>query len=383
MIEREMAAMVREMAGYYPVVTITGPRQSGKTTLAKALFPEKRYVNLETPHVRAAAETDPRAFLASVREGAVFDEIQRAPFLLEYLQAEVDGDNRCGRFVLTGSHQPELAEAIGESLAGRTGIAELLPLSVGEMASAGIGVADRDVLLANGCMPRLWASRIPAPRFYADYFRTYVDRDVRRIVNVADLDRFERFVKLLAGRTGQLLNRQSLASDAGISDKTVSSWISVLRASYIVFELQPWHRNLGRRQTKSPKIFFTETGLAAYLVGIRSARDVATHPLVGSLFENFVVAEAAKHRLNRGAEPGLHFYRDSAGTAEVDLVIEDGSRIRPLEIKASSTYDGSMARHLKTFAKLCPEAEPGLVVYAGETFPSTAVHYADTAAWCI
>lgn len=383
MIERTMAATIREMATYYPVVTLTGPRQSGKTTLAKALFPEKRYVNLETPHVRAAAAADPRAFIASVRDGAVFDEIQRAPFLLEYLQAEVDADDRPGRFLLTGSHQPELAQAVGESLAGRTGIAELMPLSVGEMASAGIPVADRDLLLANGCMPRLWTSRIPAPRFYADYFRTYVERDVRRLVNVSDLDRFERFVKLLAGRAGQLLNRQSLASDAGVSDKTVSSWISVLRASYIVFELRPWHRNLGRRQIKSPKIYFTETGLAAYLLGIRSARDVATHPLVGNLFENFVVAEALKHRLDRGADPGLHFYRDSAGTAEVDLVIEDGRRIRPLEIKSSSTYDPAMSRHLATFAKLCPEADPGLVVYSGETFPSAAAHYADTSAWCI
>ena len=383
MIERTISPTIREMAGYYPVVTITGPRQSGKTTLAKALFPGHSYFNLETGHVRDAALSDPRAFLAQGRHGIVLDEIQKAPSLLEYIQASVDEDGTCGRFILTGSHQPELAQAIGESLAGRTGLAELLPLSTTELATAGHDTANRDRMLFQGSMPRLYASRIPATRFYADYFRTYVERDVRRILNVSDLDRFERFVKLLAGRVGQLVNRQSLAADVGVSDKTVDSWIGVLRASYIVFPLRPYHRNFGKRQVKTPKIYFTETGLVSYLLGIRSAGEVATHPLVGGLFENFVIAEALKARLNRGLEPDLHFYRNSSGSLEVDLLMEDHGRLYPVEIKSSSTYDASMSRHLTAFSKLCPEAGKGRVVYSGETIPNIAVHFADVPAWCI
>jgi len=382
MIARELSATVKEIAGYYPVVTIMGPRQSGKTTLAKALFPRHAYFNLETSHVRDAALADPRAFLASARGGGmILDEIQKAPQLLESVQAFVDEEKRNGRFVITGSHQPELAQAISESLAGRTGIAELLPLSAPELKAAGIDSAKRDRMLFAGSMPRIYDSRIPPTRFYADYFRTYIERDVRKILNVADLDRFELFVKLLAGRVGQLLNRQALASDVGVSDKTISSWISVLRASYIVFPLKPYYRNLGKRQTKSPKIYFFETGLVSYLLGIRSSESIATHPLMGNLFENFVVAEELKYRFNRGEEADVYFFRNSSGTTEVDLVVEREGRIHPIEIKASSTFSGSMAKGLKSFAAICPEAEPGRVVYSGETMPAAA-NFSDTAAWC-
>ena len=380
MIERTISSAIREMSGYYPVVTITGPRQSGKTTLAKTLFGGYSYFNLETSHIRDAALADPRTFLSQGR--MILDEIQKAPSLLEYIQAAVDEDGTCGRFILTGSHQPELAQAIGESLAGRTGIAELLPLSTEELANAGHDTTNRDRMLFQGSMPRIYTSRIPATRFYADYFRTYVERDVRRILNVSDLDRFERFVKLLAGRVGQLVNRQSLASDVGVSDKTIDSWIGVLRASYIVYPLRPYYRNFGKRQVKSPKIYFTETGLVSYLLGIRSPGEVATHPLVGSLFENFVVAEALKARLNCGLEPDLHFYRNSSGTVEVDLLMEENGRLHPVEIKSSSTYDASMSRHLASFSRLCPEAGKGLVVYSGETIPGIAAHFADVSVWC-
>ena len=371
-----------EMAGYYPVVTVMGPRQSGKTTLAKALFPDYAYFNLESSHVRDAALADPRMFLASAPNGMILDEIQKAPQLLESVQAAVDEEKRNGRFVITGSHQPELAQAISESLAGRTGIAELLPLSSKELRSAGIDATQRDRMLFAGTMPRIYDSRIPPTRFYADYFRTYIERDVRKILNVADLDRFELFVKLLAGRVGQLVNRQALASDVGVSDKTIANWMSVLRASYIIFPLRPYYRNFGKRQTKSPKIYFFETGLVSYLLGIRTAESVATHPLMGNLFENFVVAEELKRRFNRGEEADAYFYRNASGTIEVDLIVERDGKVHPLEIKASSTFSDSMTKGLKSFAEICPEAERGHVVYSGET-TSAAVNFADTDTWCV
>ena len=382
MIQREMSKIILEMAGYYPVVTIMGPRQSGKTTLAKALFPNLAYFNLESSHIRDAALADPRAFLNGSPSGMILDEIQKAPQLLESVQVAVDENRANGRFVITGSHQPELAQAISESLAGRTGIAELLPLSAKELKSAGIDAGKRDKMLFSGTMPRIYDSRIPATRFYADYFRTYIERDVRKILNVSDLDRFELFVKLLAGRVGQLVNRQALASDVGVSDKTIANWLSVLRASYIVFPLKPYYRNFGKRQTKSPKIYFFETGLVSYLLGIRSPESVSTHPLMGNLFENYVVAEEMKRRFNRGEEADVFFYRNASGTMEVDLIVEHDGKLHPLEIKASSTFSSSMIKNLEAFEELCPEAEPGRVVYSGETMP-VAANFSDTDAWCV
>ncbi len=382
MIQREMSKIILEMAGYYPVVTIMGPRQSGKTTLAKALFPNLAYFNLESSHIRDAALADPRAFLNGSSSGMILDEIQKAPQLLESVQVAVDENRANGRFVITGSHQPELAQAISESLAGRTGIAELLPLSAKELKSAGIDAGKRDKMLFSGTMPRIYDSRIPATRFYADYFRTYIERDVRKILNVSDLDRFELFVKLLAGRVGQLVNRQALASDVGVSDKTIANWLSVLRASYIVFPLKPYYRNFGKRQTKSPKIYFFETGLVSYLLGIRSPESVSTHPLMGNLFENYVVAEEMKRRFNRGEEADVFFYRNASGTMEVDLIVEHDGKLHPLEIKASSTFSSSMIKNLKAFGELCPEAEPGRIVYSGETMP-VAANFSDTDAWCV
>lgn len=382
MIRRDISKVVTEMAGFYPVVTVMGPRQSGKTTLVKALFPNFAYFNLESAHVRDAALADPRAFLSATNKGMILDEIQKAPQLLETIQVLVDEDRSLGRFILTGSHQPELAEAVSESLSGRTGIAELLPLAATELGAAGINAAARDKMIFNGTMPRLYDSRIPATRFYADYFRTYIERDVRKILNVVDLDRFELFVKLLAGRVGQLLNRQSLAADVGVSDKTIANWISVLRASYVIFPLKPYYRNFGKRQTKSPKIYFTETGLASYLIGLRSPAEVATHPLMGNLFENLVVSEELKWRYNRGAEADMYFYRNSSGSIEVDLLVESGSRLHPFEIKASSTFSASMTKNLASFAAICPEAERGRVVYSGETLP-VAANYADSSGWCV
>ena len=383
MIQRQIEPFVRKLAGFYPVVTILGPRQSGKTTLAKALFPHHEYRTLEAEDIRLAARDDPRGFLAHGDKPMVIDEVQRFPTLLTYIQEMVDARPQKGQFILTGSQQPDLAAAIGESLAGRTGLCELLPLSLGELAAAGLAAGTaRDTLLWRGFMPRLWTGRIDPPTFYRDYFQTYVQRDVRRLVNVQDLDAFGVFVRLLAGRAGQLLNRESLARDAGISVPTVVKWLNALEASFLVFRLRPWHANVSSRQIKSPKIYFAETGLAAWLVGIRDASQIAAHPLVGSLFENLVVAEARKHRLNRGLDPDMWFYRNATGTVEVDLLLESDGCLHPREIKSSSTYFPSFRKGFSKFTAAVPTAAPPKIVYSGRTLGDLAVDFRATDAWC-
>ncbi|MBR6021747.1 MAG: ATP-binding protein [Kiritimatiellae bacterium] len=385
MIQRTIEPFVRQLAGFYPVVTILGPRQSGKTTLAKALFPTHEYRSLEAEDIRLAARDDPRGFLANGTKPMVIDEVQRFPALLTYIQEIVDARAEKGQFILTGSQQPDLAAAIGESLAGRTGLCDLLPLSLDELAAADLGAdASRDALLWRGFMPRLWADDAPIdpPAFYRDYFQTYVQRDIRRLVNIQDLDTFGVFVRLLAGRAGQLLNCESLARDAGISVPTVVKWLNALEASFLVFRLRPWHANVSSRQIKSPKIYFAETGLAAWLVGIRDESQIAAHPLVGCLFENLVVAEARKFRLNRGLDPDMWFYRNATGTVEVDLLLEAGGRLHPREIKSSSTYSPSFRKGFSKFAAAVPSAAPPKIVYSGQTLGELAVDFRETTAWC-
>lgn len=377
-IERDISGYIRKLEGYYPVVTVTGPRQSGKTTLIRQLYPDYAYFNLESRDVRDLIAADPRAFVDSRRGPMILDEIQKLPELLEYIQVEVDEHPQKGRFILTGSHQPELEHAVSESLAGRTGVAELMPLSLAELKSAGVDVAQRDEMILNGFMPRRIADGIDAHQFYADYFRTYVERDARKLLNIVDLDRFELFVKLLAGHVAQQVNKQSLANDVGVSDKTISNWLSVLRASYIVFFVRPYYNNFGKRLTKAPKVCFTDTGLATYLLGIREVGQVESHPLMGHLFENMVVGEALKHRLNRGSGNDLYFFRNSSGSIEVDLLLEDGTRLLPREIKSSSTFSSSMSDGLKAFGTLAKNVADALVVYSGKTMPSVAAHYADS-----
>jgi len=381
-ITREIESLVLRLASCYPIVTVTGPLQSGKTTMIRHLFPNHTYVNLETRAMRDAVMADPIAFVAQARGPMILDEIQKLPVLLEYIQAETDEHPEKGRFVLTGSHQPELATAISESLAGRTGIVELLPFSFDEAKSAGIDVCHRDRLLLGGFMPRRIVDNIPSSQYFADYFRTYIERDARRLLNVVDLDRFELFVKLLAGHVGQQLNKQALANDVGVSATTITNWLSVLRASYIVFPVRPYHNNFGKRQTKAPKVCFAETGLATYLLGIRDEAQVMTHPLVGHLFENMVLAEALKRRVNVGQSSDLWFYRNATGTVEVDLLLENGVRLLPREIKSSSTYNSAMSDGLRAFCKLTDKAEDPLVVYSGRSIDSVAGHYADSSRWC-
>lgn len=365
MIKREMAAKARELWSKYPVLTLTGPRQSGKTTLARSVFPDAEYVNLEDPEVHALALSDMREFLRRHPAPAVFDEVQYAPELLRYVQAAVDEARRPAQYVLTGSHQPALRAAIGESLAGRTGLLELMPLTIGELAAEGVEKS-RDEWIFDGFMPRLYDSTLLPTELYRDYFRTYVERDVRQLANLRRLAAFETFVRLLAGRVGQLLNVNALSDDAGVSVPTVKEWLSVMEASYVIYVMRPYYRNFGKRFIKSPKVYFTETGLASYLLGIRSPEQVASHPLMGNLFENMAVMEILKRRLNRGDEPDMYFMRTSSGL-EADVVVENGGRLDLYEIKASSTFRPDMTANLRRMAEFIPDVGRRALVYSGRT----------------
>ncbi len=363
MIEREITGHLAKLFQQYPIVTVTGPRQSGKTTLCRQVFPELGYVNLESPDERDFAETDPRRFLARHASGAIIDEVQRVPSLLSYLQVLVDEDGRNGLFVLTGSEQFGLSEAINQSLAGRTALLRLLPFSLSELQKTGASNGIDDVLFS-GFYPRLHDHGLDPGQALGDYFETYVERDVRRLSNIRELSSFQRFVRLCAGRTGQLLNLSSLGSDSGVSRATVRDWLAALEASYIIFQLAPYHANIRKRLVRSPKIYFYDVGLASYLLGIQSAEQVATHPLRGHLFENAVVVEALKHRFNRGRRANLTFFRDS-NNLECDLLYETGYGLGAIEIKSGETISSSYFSSLNRVADLIPEVNAKAVVYGG------------------
>ena len=320
MIEREITPRLRALFEQYPFVTVTGPRQSGKTTLCRSAFPDLAYANLEALDQRNFAETDPRGFLAQLGEGAIIDEIQRVPDLLSYLQVLADERRQNGMYILTGSEQFQLSDAISQSLAGRTALLRLLPLSLSERQQTGAR-NDIEGMLYSGFYPRIFDQGLEPSEALGDYFDTYVERDVRRLGGVRNLSTFQRFARLCAGRVGQLLNLSSLASDMGISHTTAREWLTILEASYIVYRLPPYHTNIGKRLTKSPKLYFYDVGLASHLIGIEQADQLSTHPLRGFLFENLVVSEAMKHRFNRGRRPNLSFFRDSKGL-ECDLLYE-------------------------------------------------------------
>jgi hypothetical protein len=365
LIPRILSKSARTLFGKYPVVTITGPRQSGKTTLAHAAFPRLPYVNLEEPDVRAFAAEDPRGFLSQYPRGAVLDEIQRVPDLPSHVQPIVDEANRSGMFVCTGSQHFELMRHASQSLAGRTAVLHLLPLSIEELG-ARISRVPLEELLLRGFHPRTHAFSLPPARAAADYFATYVERDLRQIVRVRELATFERFVRLCAGRCGQLLNMNSLANDAGVSHPTVAEWISLLETSYILFRLQRHHANVRKRLVKSPKLYFHDVGLAAWLLGIEDVRQVAHHPLRGALFENLVVSESMKFRLNRGLGPNLAFYRDSTGN-EVDLLFPSQGKLVPVEAKSGMTISQGFLTGLNAFARFTGAHHPdSTVVYGGE-----------------
>ena len=368
MIPRKIEPAFREALSEYPVVTLFGPRQSGKTTLAKSCCPEFGYVNLEDREESGLAAADPKAFFLRHPAPVVIDEIQRVPSLASQVQVLVDADrSRCGRFVLTGSHQTALAEAIDESLAGRTAILELLPLSLAELGDA--RRVPTDELLFRGFMPELHATPKNPARYYRNYLRTYVERDVRRLVNVRDLILFERFVALLAGRIGQVVNFSSLAGETGVSVPTIASWLSVLEASFLVYRLKPWFSNISKRVVKSPKIYFAETGLATHLLGIRTPSQLAVHPLRGALFENMCVMDVRKRFLNAGEDAPLSFLRTEKGF-EIDLLLHEAATVRPVEIKSAMTFHRNLVRNLETFAREEPASAAPTLLYDGAPIPS-------------
>jgi len=321
----------------YPVLTITGPRQSGKTTLARLLRPAARYVSMEDPDTRAFATEDPRGFLADAGQVIIIDEVQRVPDLLSYLQGIVDAGNEMGRFILTGSSQFELIESVTQSLAGRTALLTLLPFSLGELKTAGRAPTSVAQLLQQGLFPPIHDRPVAAEVWLQDYIATYVERDVRALMNIRDVVAFQRFVQLCAGRCGQLLNINSLAEDAGINRATAQSWLSVLQASHLVVLVQPWATNISKRLIKTPKLYFVDSALAASLMGIRDVSQVMAHPLRGELFENWAITELIKARYNAGLKPNVYFLRDKQGH-ELDAVIEMGSQsLMGIEIKSGAT----------------------------------------------
>ena len=381
MIKRSIEVQLQRLAAQFPVITITGPRQSGKTTLAQHYFKDYDYVNLEEPEIRAYAAEDPKGFLADHPSPLIIDEVQRVPSLLSYIQVIADRDRKAGQYVLTGSHQPKLKAEISQSLAGRTGILQLLPLSIAELAAAGCSL-ERDTLLHRGFMPKLYAMPdADAELEYSNYFATYVERDVRMLINLQHQHEFEVFVRLLAGRVGQLLNLNSLSDDIGVSAKTLKEWLNILEASYIVFRLPPYFENFGKRLVKTPKIYFTEPGLASWLIGIKSADMVKRDPLIGNLFENMVIVEALKARLNSGNTPDIYFFRDQRGF-EIDMLIAAERKLYPYEIKSARTWSSDFAGNLKSFAERDAKIEKGTVIYAGDLKRSgnpTAVNFVNTA----
>jgi predicted AAA+ superfamily ATPase len=366
MIQRDAEKTVRNLLQGFPIVTITGPRQSGKTTLARAIFPDKPYVSLEDPDVRLFAAEDPRSFLERYTDGAVLDEVQRSPDLLSYLQSAVDADGRMGLYILTGSQQFGLLSTISQSLAGRTAFMELLPFSIQELKRVDLLPMHTDVILHKGCYPPIYDRDLLPHTWFNAYTTAYVERDVHQVLKVQELETFQRFVRLCAGRTGQLLNYSSIAAECGITHNTVKAWISVLEASYIVFLLRPHHANFNKRLVKMPKLYFFDVGLAAWLLGIREAEQIAAHPLRGSLFETFIISELMKSRFNQGERPDLFFWRDSNGN-EVDVIGERGGKLMPLEIKSGKTLTSESTKNLKRYISLAKDkcTSPTLI-YGGE-----------------
>ena len=368
MIKRKLQAELKTLLKEYPVVTLLGPRQAGKTTLARTL--EYSYYNLEDPQTRTFAAEDPKAFLMELKTPVILDEIQRLPSLLSEIQVLVDESNKNGQFILTGSHQPELTQAITQSLAGRIGILNLFPLSIPELVGAGIEYNSFQDYIHRGFLPRVHNQSQRPSVAYSNYYRTYIERDVRQLLNLRNQGLFEKFIHLLAGRVGQVINHSSLARDVGVGPKTITDWLSLLEASFIIYRLPPYFKNFGKRAIKSPKYYFTEVGLLAFLLGIRRPNEITRDPLVGAMFENLVVIECLKFLANQGEMPQMYFFRDSNGN-EVDLLIQRGTELRAFEIKSASTYHPSMLEGLHKIKKVASHVREGHLVYNGKSLRHT------------
>ena len=368
MIIRHILQELISIAAQYRVITITGPRQAGKTTLTRLAFPGHSYVSLEDPDIRSLATNDPRAFLDLYPSPVIFDEIQRVPQLLSYIQTIVDANPAKAQYVLTGSHQLELNQAITQSLAGRTALLTLYPLSISELSDAKIEESV-DGYIYRGFLPAVHAEKLDPTRYYRNYFQTYVERDIRQMIQLKDFVLFETFMRLCAGRIGQLLNINSLSNEVGVSSHTINSWLSILEASFIIYRLQPFHENLGKRLVKSPKIYFIDVGLASYLLGIESIEQTKRDPLRGQLFENLVVIELVKARSNQGLDPNLYFYRDS-NQNEVDVLYQSARKYLPIEIKSASTFHPSFAKGIEYLNKIdSGKFVKGAVIYTGDMLP--------------
>lgn len=371
MIPRDAAKALIRLAQGFPVVAITGPRQSGKTTLAKAIFQDKPYITLENPDEREFAQNDPKRFLARFQNGAILDEVQRHPPLLSWLQDLVDERGIMGDFILTGSAQFSQIEGITQSLAGRVGHVELLPLSANELIAADKLPGSLSAMLFQGSYPALYDRPITPQDWFSNYIATYVERDVRQLITLRDLRQFQTFVKMCAARTGQLINLTSLGADCGISAVTAKQWMTVLETSYIITLLRPHHHNFGKRLVKTPKLYFLDTGMAAWLMGIRDAETLETHASRGALFETWVVSELYKQRLNAGQPPDLYFWRDSSGN-EIDLINESANGLQPMEIKSGSTYSNDWASGLRKWQALASTQglKPAIIYGGSHSFES-------------
>ncbi|MGB9713336.1 MAG: ATP-binding protein [Dissulfurimicrobium sp.] len=366
MIERKIEPVLKKLSTQYPIVTITGPRQSGKTTLCRATFPDYQYVNLEALDVRAFALSDPRGFLNQYSNRVILDEIQRVPSLLSYLQVIVDERKEPGQFIITDSQQFEIISNISQTLAGRTALLKLLPLSISEIQTH-YDISSIESLILNGGYPRIYDMSLNPNQAMADYLVTYVERDLRQLVNIKDLSLFEKFLKLCAGRIGQVLNLNSLANDVGVSGTTAKAWLTLLEASFVVFLLPPWFGNVSKRLIKSPKLYFYDVGLASYLLGLENENQVERDPLRGNLFENLVLMEILKYRYNLGKRSNLYFYRDNKGD-EVDIIYELGRDLFPMEVKAGATVAEDFFKNIRKFFKIYKHTPfGGAVIYGGKT----------------
>ena len=374
MIQRTIEKHISSLMNEYFSVSIFGPRQCGKTTLAKTLFPSFSYANLEDMNVRSLAKNDPEEFFTRFPEPVIIDEIQRVPELLSTVQVRIDKNQKKGQYLITGSQQISLKSSITQSLAGRTAIVQMLPLSISELYSANIKL-DRDSQLISGFMPFLYAESGHSPfEYYKNYVNTYLERDIVQIAAVHDLIRFEKFMRLLAGRVGQLVNNSALATEVGVSSTTIGSWLSVLEASHVIYTLKPWFKNRNSQVVKTPKIYFCDTGLVSYLLGIETPEQMIRDPLLGNIFENFVVIEALKTRLNLGLEPNLYFFRNSNGL-EIDLILQEQNKLKLFEIKSGKSLNDEFCRNMKNFSakyneEIASDSTKGTVIYSGETYES-------------